>query len=74
LYSWGYKNRAIVKKMLKISPIFIDRFECQPFIPMVFFDSRKDLACMQSPFFSQSFQVGRDVTPFSSHFNFLQDA
>jgi hypothetical protein len=59
--------------MLEISPIFNDRLECQPFMQMVFFDSRKDLACMPSPFLASQFRLaavgGRDVTPFSSHCN-----
>jgi hypothetical protein len=29
LYSRGYKNRAIVKKMFEFSPIFYDGIECQ---------------------------------------------
>jgi hypothetical protein len=42
-YSRGYKNRAIAKKMLEISPILNDDKECQLFKFMTFFDSRKDL-------------------------------
>jgi len=56
--------------MLEISPIFNDRLECQPFMQMVFFDSRKDLACMPSPFFSQSVQVGRRRRPWRHSFFF----
>jgi hypothetical protein len=37
---------------------------------MVFFDSRKDLACMPSPFFSQSVQVGRRRRPWRHSFFF----
>ncbi len=62
-YSRGYKNRAIVQKMFEISPIFNDSVECQLFIQMTFFDSRKDLTCMVGPFFCPSVHVGRHRRP-----------
>jgi len=62
-YSRGYKNRAIVKKMFKISPIFNGGIECQLFKFMTFFNSMKDLTCMVGPFFSQSVHVGRHRRP-----------
>jgi hypothetical protein len=52
-YSRGYKNRAIVKKMFEISPIFNGGIECKLFKFMTFFDSTKDLTCMVGPFFSR---------------------
>jgi hypothetical protein len=48
----GNKNRAIVKKMFEISPIFKDGIKCQLFKFMTFFGSRKDLTSMLG-FFSQ---------------------
>jgi hypothetical protein len=59
----GYKNRAIVKKMLEISPIFNDDIECQLFKFMTFFDSRKDLTSKLGSIFSQSVHLGRHRQP-----------
>jgi hypothetical protein len=62
-YSRGYKNRAIVKKMLEISPIFNDNIECQLFKFMAFFDSKKDLISKLGSISSQSVHVGRHRRP-----------
>ncbi len=70
-YSRGYKNRASVKKMFEISPIFYECIECQLFMLMKFFDSRKDLTCMLGPFVSQSVHVGRHRRPWLQPFFFL---
>jgi hypothetical protein len=69
-YSRGYKNRAIVKKMLEISPIFNDDIECQLFKFMTFFDSRKDLTSKLGSIFSQSIHVGRHRRPWHHTFFF----
>jgi hypothetical protein len=63
--------------MFEISPIFNDSVECQLFILMTFFDSRKDLTCMVVFLAGQSMWAaigGRDFTPYAAYWNCLQDA
>jgi hypothetical protein len=45
-YSGGYKNRAIVKKFFGTLPIFYSCLECQHFVLIMFFDTRKSLNCL----------------------------
>ncbi len=75
-YSRGYKNLATVKKMFETLPIFNDilRVECQRFILMTFFVSRKHRTCLLGigTFFGQSAQVGRHRRPWRHTFFSLQ--
>jgi hypothetical protein len=50
-YSRGYKNRAIVKKFFETLPNFYSCLECQHFVLIMFFDTRKGLNCLQWTFF-----------------------
>jgi hypothetical protein len=71
LYSRGYKNRAVVKKLFEFMPIFYEGIECQLFMLMRFFKSSKDLTCMLGSFFSQTVHVGRPRRPRQPPFFFL---
>jgi hypothetical protein len=62
-YSRGYKNRAILKKMFEISPIFYDGLECQLSTIMMFIDYKKHFTCMLGTFFCQSGHLGRRRRP-----------
>jgi hypothetical protein len=70
-YSRGHKNRAIVKKLFEISPIFYEGIEGQLFMLMRFFYSSKDLTCMLGSFCSQTVHVGRPRRPWRPPFFFL---
>jgi hypothetical protein len=70
-YGRGYKNRAILRKIFKISPIFYGGLECQLSMIMTFIDSKKHLTCMLDTFFvsqtTWAAEDGRDLTPFSAY-------
>jgi hypothetical protein len=72
-YSRGYKNRAILKKMFEISPIFYDSLECQLSMIMTFIYSKNHLSCMLGTFLCQSGHMGRHRRPWRHTFFFLQN-
>ncbi len=58
IYSWGYKNRAIVKIFFGTLPIFYSRMRYRLFVLIMFFNTWKGLICMLWNFFHQSASVG----------------
>ncbi len=68
MYSRGYKNRAIVKKLFEFSPNFYEGIEGQLFMSMRFFNSSKDLTSMLGSFLARQSTWaalgGRDGPPF----------
>ncbi len=70
LYSRGYKNHAIVKKLFRALPIFYSGLECQLFVFIMFFDTRKGLNCLMWTFFCQSASAGSRRRPWHHTFFF----
>ena len=71
MYSRGYKNCAIVKKMVKSFPFFQGGLECKPFVLMAFMGSRNHLSCMLRTCSEQFGHVGHHRRPWCQAFFFL---